>query len=84
MLSLKLIEGELSELLYADYFVLISETVNRLSIMFIKWKEAFEGIGLKVNHGKTKVMVSGGIIKGGMSDSNVDPCGVCSLRVKAN
>ena len=29
-------------------------------------------------------MVSGGISKGGMSKSNVDPCGVCSLRVNAN
>ena len=29
-------------------------------------------------------MVSGGITKDGMSKSKVDPCGVCSLRVKAN
>ena len=30
------------------------------------------------------VMVCGGITKDGMSKSKVDPCGVCSLRVKAN
>ena len=40
--------------------------------------------GLKVNLGETKIMVCGGITKAGMSKSNVDPCGVCSLRVKAN
>ena len=31
-----------------------------------------------------KVMVCGGITKDGMYKSKVDPCGVCSLRVKAN
>ena len=39
---------------------------------------------MKVNLGKTKVMVSGGITKDGLSESKVDPCEVCSLRVKAN
>ena len=29
-------------------------------------------------------MVSSGITKDGLSKSKVDPCGVCSLRVKAN
>ena len=52
--------------------------------MFPKWKEAFESKGLRVNLGKTKVMVRCGITKDGMSKSKVDSCGVCSLRVKAN
>ena len=39
---------------------------------------------MKVNLCKTKVMVSGGITKDGMSKSNVSPCGFCSLRVKDN
>ena len=30
------------------------------------------------------MMVSGCITKNGLSKSKVDPCGVCSLRVKAN
>ena len=34
--------------------------------------------GLKVNLGKTKLMVCGGITKDGMSNSYVDPCGVFS------
>ena len=39
---------------------------------------------LNDNLGITKVMVSGGITKDGMSKSKVDPCVVCSLRVNAN
>ena len=42
------------------------------------------GRGLKVNLEKAKVMVSGRIKKGCFSESKVNPCGVCSLRVKAN
>ena len=34
-------EDALSELLYADYLVLISETIDGLRNMFRKWKEAF-------------------------------------------
>ena len=41
-------------------------------------------MGLNVDLGKAKVMVSGGITKDGLSKSKVDPCGVCSLTVKAN
>ena len=78
------IEGALSELLYADDLVLISETIEGLRDKFIKLKEVFESDGLKVNLGKTKVMVCSGITKDGMSKSKVDPCGACSLRVKAN
>ena len=57
----------LSELLYADDLVMISETINGLRDKFLKWKETFESKALKVNFGKTKVMVCGGIIKDGMS-----------------
>ena len=54
-------EGAQSELLYADYLVLISETIEGLRNKFLKWSEAFVSKGLKVNLGKTKVMVSGDI-----------------------
>ena len=59
-------EGALSELLYADDLVLMSEIIVGLRNMFLEWKEAFESKGLKVNHGKTKVLVCGGITKDGM------------------
>ena len=34
--------------------------------------------------GKPRIMVSGSITKDGLSKSEVDPCGVCNMRVKAN
>ena len=51
---------------------------------FIEYKKVFESKGLKVNLGKTKVMVIGCITKDGLSNSKVDSCWVCTLRVKAN
>ena len=57
----------------------MSETIKGLQNTH-KWKEVFDSKGLKVNLGKTKVMVSGDITKDGLSKSNVDLCGVCSLR----
>ena len=60
-----------------------SETIKGLRNKFLKWKEAFESKGLYVNLGETKVMVSVGISKDGMSKRKVYPCVVYSLRVKA-
>ena len=77
-------EGALRELLYANDLILMSETIEGLRNKFLKWKEAFESKGLKVNLGKTKVMVSGDITQEGLSKSKFGTCGVCSLRVKAN
>ena len=75
----------LSELLYADDIVLKSETIKRLGdMMILTWKEAFESKCLKVNLGKTKVIVSGGITKDGMPKSKVDLSGVSSMKAKAN
>ena len=47
MLTLNLLEGALSESLYADDLVLMSETMEELRNKFINWKEAFESKGLK-------------------------------------
>ena len=41
----------------------MSETIKGLRNKFIKWKEAFDSKRLKVNLGKTKVMVSGSNIR---------------------
>ena len=73
----------LSELLYADDIVLMSETIEGLSNTFLRWKEAFENMCFDTYLWKTKVMVSSGITKDGMSKSKSGPCGICSLRVKA-
>ena len=67
--------GLMSEMLYADDLVLMSETIEGLREKFWKWKESFESKGLKVNLGKTKVVVSGA--EGEVSVIKVDPCGIC-------
>ena len=75
-------EGALSELLYADDLVMMSETIKGLKDNFLKWRESFERKGLKVNLGKTKIMVSSGITHDGLSKSKVEPGRVSSLRVR--
>ena len=72
----------MSEMLSADDLVLMSETMEGLRETFWKWKEAFESKGLKVNLGKTKVVVSGA--EGEVSVSKVDPCGICGKRIMPN
>ena len=47
--------------------------------MSLKWKEAFESKGLKINLGKNKAVISGSITKDGTPKGN-DPSGVCCLR----
>ena len=41
-------------------------------------------VRVQVNFWKTKVMVSSHISKDGLSNSKIDPCGIRSVRVKAN
>ena len=74
--------GLMNEILYADDLVLTSETMEGLREKFWKRKEAFESKGLKMNLGKTKVVVTGA--EGEVNVSKVDPCGICGKRVMAN
>jgi hypothetical protein len=75
-------EGLLFEILYADDLVLMADSMEELQLKFDRWKSVIQRKGLKVNMGKTKVMVSG---EGGERVvSSIDPCGVYDKRVKAN
>ena len=56
--------------------------MEELQVKFDGWKEAFKRIGLKVNMGKIKLMVSDE--EGERVVSRMDPCGVCDRRVGAN
>ena len=47
------------ELLYADGLVISAETEEGLKMKLNKWKTEMEAKGLRVNMGKTKIMVSG-------------------------
>ena len=75
-------DGSVNETLYADDLVLVGETMKDLRNKFWRWKEAFEGKGMRVNLNKTKMMVS--VLEEKVAASKVDPCGVCGKRVKAN
>ena len=75
-------EGLMNEILYADDLVLTNESRENLKEQFLKWKEAFERKGLKVNLKKTKVMVSGS--EGEVLESKVDPYAKCGKRVMKN
>ena len=72
-------KGVLYELLYADDLVLMAESMEELEAQFIRWKGAFEGKGLKVNLGETKLMESGGgswvVVL-----AKIDPCSVCGKK----
>ena len=46
------------ELLYADDLVIIAETLSELLEKFRVWKANLESKGLRVNVGKTKILVS--------------------------
>ena len=76
--------GLMSEMLYADDFVLTSETMEGLREKFWKWKEAFESKGLKVNLGKIKVVVSGAEDEVSVSKVDPYPCGICGKQVMSN
>ena len=60
--------------------VQMSERIE-LRNMLLKWKKAFESKGMKVNPGKTKVMVNGGgITKDGLCKSKGHQHGVCGQQ----
>ena len=75
-------KGWMKQILYADDLVLMGETMEESIENFDEWREAFESKGIRVNLGKTKLMVSG--MEEEAFDSRVDPCGVCGTRVKSN
>ena len=49
---------------------------------FDEWRKTFESKGMRVNLGKTKLMVSE--MEEEVFDSKIDPCGVCGTRVMSN
>ena len=72
-----------SELLYADDLVIMAPTMEQLGRRVAVWRASLLGKGLKVNAGKSKVMVgsSGGKM---IVNSGKWPCVVCRKGVQAN
>ena len=71
------------ELLYADDLVISAETEEGLKMKLNKWKTEMEAKGLRVNMGKTKIMVSGVNLQT-LKDSGEYPCSVCRKGVGSN
>ena len=72
-----------SELLYADDLVIMAPTMEQLGKRVADWRASMLGNRLKVNAGKSKVLVgnSGGNM---IVNSGKWPCGVCGKGVQAN
>ena len=72
-----------SELLYADDLVIMAPTMEQLGRRVADWRASLLGKGLKLNVGKSKVMVgsNGGKI---IVNSGKWPYGVCGKGVQVN
>ena len=68
------------ELLYDDDLVLIADAMDELLSKLGNWKKHLEAKGLRVNMGKTKIMISGKNLHS-LRDSGKHPCGVCRKGV---
>ena len=75
-------EELMKAILYGDDLILMSESVENWKEKFLKWKEAFESKGLKVNLKKTKVILSNS--KGEVLKSKVDSWAKCAKRMMTN
>ena len=62
------------ELLYADDLMISAESMEELLVKLKTWKTEMEKKGLRVNVGKTKIMVSG-VDLDLLKKSGKDPCG---------
>ena len=71
------------ELLYGDDLVLLADTMDELLSKLGNWKKHLEAKGIRVNMGKTKIMISGKNLYF-FSDSEKHPCGVCRKGVGSN
>ena len=69
--------------LYADDLVIIADSIEECVRRLLIWKEAMEKKGLRVNAGKTKVMICGTGLDL-LQSSGEYPCAVCRTGVGNN
>ena len=69
--------------LYADDLVIIAESLEECVLRLLTWKEAMEEKGLRVNAGKTKIMICGTELDL-LQSSGEFPCAVCRTGVGSN
>ena len=71
------------ELLYADDLMISAESMEELLVKLKTWKTEMEMKGLRVNMGKTNLLVSGMDLDL-LKKSGKDPCSVCQKGVGSN
>ena len=71
------------DMLYADDLVLTGESKEEVLERFSRWKSAMESKGLKINIGKTKILITGKE-RETIVCSGEFPCGVCGRGVGQN
>ena len=69
--------------LYADNLVIIAESLEECVRRLLTWKDAMEEKGLRVNAGKTKIMICGTGLDL-LQSSGEFPCAVCRTGVGSN
>ena len=69
--------------LYAENLVIIAESLEECVRRLLTWKEAMEEKGLRVNAGKTKIMISSRGLDL-LQSSGEFPCAVCRTGVGSN
>ena len=72
-----------SGVLYADDLDIIAESLKECVRRLLTWKEAMEKKGLRVNAGKTKIMIWGTGLDL-LQSSGEFPCAVCCTGVGSN
>ena len=82
-LSRELRSGVPWEDLYDDDLVIIAESLEERVRRLLTWKEAMEKKGLRVNVGKTKIMICGTGLDL-LQSSGEFPCAVCRTGVGSN
>ena len=84
-LSREFRSGVAWEDLYADDLVIIAQSLEECVRRLLTWKEAMEKKGLRVNAGKTKIMICGtGLESSGKFPCTVYPTGVGSNSIFCN
>ena len=71
------------ENLYADKLVIIAESLEECVRGLLTWKEAIERKGLRVNAGKTKIMICGTGLDL-LQSSGEFPCAICCTGMGSN
>ena len=69
--------------LYADDLVIIAESLEECVRRLLTWKETMEKKGLRVNAGKTRIMICGMGLDH-LQSSGEFPCAVCRTGVGSN